>query len=730
MKGKEPLIPKGFAGKIIKTFIFFALTMGAVYLAVFALQLSALHRKIRADEETQLSVTAGRSEESMTVIAEENLIALIKWASDRTDDEFWIAAHDLKILRRQVSDIYRNPRFFGRRPVSPARPENAGKPALQLLSPGDYEKITPDELDMIERLANLEPMLRESLIKSDFNVDVGIATMDGLCLDMDRLSEKKIMEDGRPISLDVRDQTWYTGAVERGDVFFYPIHSLIYDFDEVAYATPVYVDNELVAVLEGSIQMDLLRSFLEDRDLGDSGFTVLISDKGQLACSSRASGELKSPEDYAPDIRESVNPGLREAINKGLSGETGVTRLMVDGEEYYAAYGYMRSCGWIQIIFVSVDEVMDPAHVLLEEMREISHQDIIEQEIGFRRSGIFAFTVFMIILGIGIVVVSGVARRNARPIALMAERVGGIAEDNIRFEMDESYKTGDEIQILAESFSETLNKSKEYVKELLAITSEKERVNTELSLATRIQADMLPSRFPAFPDRTEFNIYASMTPAKEVGGDFYDFFFTGDDRLAMVIADVSGKGVPAALFMMMVRTMIQNRLIDNMDVARVLEDVNNAICANNREKMFVTVWLGILDLESGVLEAANAGHEYPMVKEPGGRFEIIKNKHGFIIGGKENMKYTGYQILMKPGSKLLVYTDGVPEAMNEEGKLFGRERMLQAVNGAADLKPEDIIANVSGEVKKYMGSAEQVDDVTMLCMEYYGKSSGEQADEE
>lgn len=730
MKGKGPLIPKGFAGKIIKIFIAFALVMGVAYLAVFAIQLSALQLRISADEEARLNVVAGRSEESMTAITEENLTALIKWAADRTDDEFWIAAHDLRILQGQVSEIFRNPGNYERRPVYPASAENAGKPALQFLCPGDYENYTPEEMEMIERLANLEPMFRESLIKNDFNVDVGVATMEGLCLDMDRLSEKKISEDGTPVSIDVRGEDWYLGAIERGDIFFYPIHSLIYDFDEVAYAAPVYVDDELVAVLEGSIQMDLLRSFLEDRDLGESGFTVLISDNGQLACSPRASGELKTAEDYSLDIRDSVNPELKEAIDKGLSGETGVTRVTVDGEEYYAAYGYIGSCGWTQIIFVSVEEVMNPTHTLLDEMRDISRQGIIEQQKRFLRSGIVTLIIFLVILVTGIVVVSEAAKKRARPIALMAERVGGIEGDHMSFEMDESYKTGDEIQILAESFEESLNKTTKYVDELLSITSEKERVNTELALATRIQADMLPSKFPAFPDRTEFDIYASMTPAREVGGDFYDFFFVGDNKLALLIADVSGKGVPAAMFMMMSKTMIQNRVIENNDVAKVLEDVNNAICDNNREKMFVTVWLGILDLQTGVLEAANAGHEYPVVKEPDGLFERLKDKHGFVIGGIKNMKYTGYQLLMKPGSKLFLYTDGVPEAMNEAGELFGIERTLQALNKVADSKSEEILANVSREVRKYVGAAEQFDDLTMLCIEYYGSSSKERVDEE
>ena len=720
VKGKGTLIPKGFAGKIIKSFIIFALVMGVIYLAMFAIQLSTLHIKLRADEKAQLSVVAGRSEESMTAITEENLTALIKWASDRTDDEFWIAAHNLKIFQRQVADIFRHPEYFGRRPVYPPLIENAGKPALQFLCPGDYENLTPDEMDMIERLANTEPMLKEFLISNDFNVDIGVATMDGLCLDMDRLSEKKITEDGKPISLDVSDQDWYTGAIARGNVFFYPIHSLIYDFDEVAYAAPVYVDDELVAVIEGSIQMDLLRSFLKDRDLGESGFTVLISDKGQLACSPRTSGELKIAEDFSLDIRDSVNEQLRETINKGLSGETGVTKVTVDGEEYYAAYGYMRSCGWIQIMFVSVDEVMNPTNALLDDMRKISRQDILEQEKVFKRSGVIAGIVFLIILGIGIVAVSEAARKRARPIALMAERVRNIGGDNISFEMDESYKTGDEIQILAENFEESLKKSTDYVSELLAITSEKERVNTELALATRIQTDMLPSKFPAFPDRTDFDLYGSMNPAREVGGDFYDFYLIDDDHLCMVIADVAGKGIPAALFMMASQISIANRVRMGLSPGRALESSNDAFIQRSRGELFVTIWLGILELSTGKLIAANAGHEYPVIKHGNGQYELFKDPHSFVVGGMEGIHYKEYELQLEPGSKLFLYTDGVPEATDTNEQLFGTERMLSVLNQDISASPEQTLKNMTEAIDAFVGEAEQFDDVTMLCVEYKG----------
>ncbi len=231
---------------------------------------------------------------------------------------------------------------------------------------------------------------------------------------------------------------------------------------------------------------------------------------------------------------------------------------------------------------------------------------------------------------------------------------------------------------------------------------------------------MLPNIFPAFPERSEFNIYASMTPAKEVGGDFYDFFFVDSDHLVIVMADVSGKGVPAAMFMMMAKSMLQTRMISRSRPAEVLTDVNRMICANNREEMFITIWLGMLEISTGVLTAVNAGHEYPLLKPPDGDFDIIKDKHCVVVGGIEGIVYRDYELKLEPGSKLFVYTDGVPEATDASETLFGMERTVQAQNSCKDDEPNAILSAVRESVNAFVGDAEQFDDLTMLCIEYKG----------
>ena len=252
--------------------------------------------------------------------------------------------------------------------------------------------------------------------------------------------------------------------------------------------------------------------------------------------------------------------------------------------------------------------------------------------------------------------------------------------------------------------------------------TESARLDTELSMATRIQEDMLPNTFPAFPDRNEFDIYASMKPAKEVGGDFYNFFLIDDDTLGIIMADVSGKGVPAALFMMSSDILLQNYTLMKKSPKAALEEVNRQICKNNREEMFVTVWLGILDLKTGKLTAANAGHEKPAIKSPDGSFELYTDKHGMMVGYLDYVKYREYELTLEKGSKLFLYTDGVAEATNANEELFSTDRMIDALRSAENGTPKEILHAVDQAIHDFVKDVPQFDDITMLCIEYKGQT--------
>ena len=247
-----------------------------------------------------------------------------------------------------------------------------------------------------------------------------------------------------------------------------------------------------------------------------------------------------------------------------------------------------------------------------------------------------------------------------------------------------------------------------------------ERLESELRMANRIQSSSLPHDFPPFPDRTdEFDIYASMDPAREIGGDFYDYFFVDDDHLCLVMADVSGKGIPAALFMMTSKAILKSFGNMAQSAAEILTKANDTICSDNQEEMFVTVWLGILEISTGRLIAGNAGHEYPVLKQDD-RFELIKDKHGLVIGAMDGLIYRQYELDLKPGAKLFLYTDGVPEATNANNELFGTDRMIEVLNRDPDASPQGILENVRKAVDEFVKDAEQFDDLTMLCLEYKG----------
>ena len=228
---------------------------------------------------------------------------------------------------------------------------------------------------------------------------------------------------------------------------------------------------------------------------------------------------------------------------------------------------------------------------------------------------------------------------------------------------------------------------------------------------------MLPRIFPAFPERREFDIYASMAPAKEVGGDFYDFFLVDNDHLAMVIADVSGKGVPAALFMVITKTLLKNAVQTGASPKEALEKVNNQLCENNESEMFVTVWLGIYEISTGKLTAANAGHEYPAIRRSGGQFELWKDRHGFVLAGIENARYQEYELEIGVGDTLFVYTDGVAEATDASNTLYGTGRMMAALNQNCELDPEKLLHQVKTDIDRFVGSAPQFDDITMLAFQ-------------
>lgn len=283
-----------------------------------------------------------------------------------------------------------------------------------------------------------------------------------------------------------------------------------------------------------------------------------------------------------------------------------------------------------------------------------------------------------------------------------------------------SIDSDNEIEELADAFSSMLVEIDRYMDEKQKDAVEKERLGAELNMAANIQASQLPSTFPAFPDRTDFDIHASMTPAKTVGGDFYDFFLVDENHIALVMADVSGKGIPASLFMMISKLLIQSRVMMGESPAEALSNSNAQLMQNNAAHQFVTVWLAVFDLKTGKGVAANAGHEHPVIRRANGQYEIVEYKHNPPVATMKKMKFKDHEFELNPGDSLFVYTDGVAEANNAQNELFGTERMLDALNRDPDASCEQVLKNVMNGIDEFVAGAEQFDDITMMSFKYYG----------
>lgn len=306
------------------------------------------------------------------------------------------------------------------------------------------------------------------------------------------------------------------------------------------------------------------------------------------------------------------------------------------------------------------------------------------------------------------------------PIRCIASEATRFANENKRGHLPEQFARIGEISDLANSVYKMETDTLRYIDDITEITAEKQRIGTELSVASQIQENSIPNVFPAFPDRTEFDIFASMTPAKEVGGDFYNYLLIDDDHLAFMIGDASGKGIPAALFMMVTNIIVSNRAQMGDKPGQILTETNNRIYEHNQADMFVTLWLGILEISTGKVTFANAGHDDAAVYRKGGEFEYFKSKHGLVVGAMPDIVYKDFEIQLNEGDKIFLYTDGVTEATNAERKMFSLDRTLLELNKMKEASPQGIIEGIKNSVNEFVGDAPQFDDLTVLCLEYKG----------
>ena len=430
-----------------------------------------------------------------------------------------------------------------------------------------------------------------------------------------------------------------------------------------------------------------------------------------------------------PDDKRPLRTGAWEEETAKEIGEF----LNSDGSEEVYDISYTEKYGWLCTTGVPIFN--DDGSIASFILADVSLEELLH---GMRSFTIlYTIATILTVLLLGFLLSRHIRKNMVEPINMIAEAAeayvkdkkdgGTLSENHFK---GLGIDTGDEIENLYFTLSDMEKDLNAYEEDLTKAIQEQQRIGTELDLAKRIQEDMLPTIFPPFPERKDFDVYASMIPAKEVGGDFYDYFLIDDDHLCIIMADVSGKGVPAALFMMASKILLKTTAMAIPEPGKILARVNNQICSNNSLEMFVTAWLGILELSTGKLTAANAGHEYPIIRQHGGRYELYRDKHGFVMGGMEGMEYKEYEIWLKPGSEVFLYTDGVTEAASEKNEQFGTKRLLESLNSGLAPELKGVLERVNDAVDVFVGDAPQFDDITMLCLYYAGADATDSSEEQ
>ncbi len=612
-----------------------------------------------------------------------------------------------------ATDIYTNPEKYGKSTVLIPDKSEIGMIKGQFVY---AEGVDPEDEAILEELSMIGSLQGNLTAMYNQYDELGasyIGTETGIVLLAGPVIKERWDANGNYVYLDPRLRPWYVKAKAEQSVVFTDIQE---DYDTgkqaIMCGVPIYKGKEFVGVAGAGLYLQGVENMMMNAKIGDEGDSCIIDGNGKVIFSSRKEGQL-SPQSV---LVEENDKGLSEFGKKAASGESGLELLDVDGVKCYLAYSPVELVGWSLVSIIPEKTVLTPNEKLLATLKESHNDEYSAIQKLIKRALVRMFGMIVAMAIITVIASNILSKHLVKPITLLTDKVHNLEGENLDFEWNEN--TGDEIQELATSFGQMTDRMKTYISDIQRATAEKERIGAELNLATQIQASMLPHDFPPFPDRPEFDIYAMMDPAREVGGDFYDFFLIDDDHLGLVMADVSGKGIPAALFMMISKTILQSCAMLGHSVEEILTKTNEALTENNQTGMFVTVWMGILEISTGKLTCANAGHEYPAIMRAGASFEIYKDKHGFVLGGMEDMIYREDEIQLNHGDRLFLYTDGVPEAVDRKEKMYGTERMIKALNKDTSADVKTLCTNVREDINDFVKDAEQFDDLTMMCLEF------------
>ncbi len=682
-------------------------------------RLSNVKDTLETSHEQVRQQTVGTSSETTKRQSLKQLTASTKAGAELADDVFSDFKRSVEIIAADATRLYDNPGAYSSIEVARPDKDNAGELAVQLLYSVKTNPNSAPIRQEVGLLGNLQNTLLGVHESYEPIVADCIATESGIMIMADLISDTKFDENGDYLPYEASERPWYIGVKATGETFFTKLSRDAHTSKTgIMCGAPVYHDGKIVAVVEAGMYLDNLEQAIEDavKEQSEGASICIINEDGELVCSTANSGVLAVDFENMTDLRQSDNTELGSFLTSAIEGSTDVAELTVDGTDCYAISAPLETVGWAYVITIPAATVDADTLVLSDELDSIAQtatRDTDKIMSSTIRNFIFVALVILIFVA---VLANIMSQRLVAPIAQLTEDVQKLDGEDLDFRWNR--ESNDEISVLAQAFEKMTVRMKNYIEEVKNITAEKERIGAELDVATKIQADMLPRIFPAFPERQDMDIYASMDPAKEVGGDFYDFFMVDEDHIGLVMADVSGKGVPAALFMVIAKTLIKNNMQMDKSVEDVLTDSNNQLAENNDELLFVTAWVAVVSLKTGEVEYSDAGHEFALVAHPDGSVEeICPAKKLMPLAAMEGMNYLRDSFSLNYGDKLFLYTDGVPEATNAHQQQYGMDRLKEILGKHASDSPQEILSAVRADVDAFVGDAPQFDDLTMMAFE-------------
>ena len=703
-------------------------------------------KHIATENGTELGQTAAEdAEKALENLAVENLRSIAVEKAAYIEEKFAAVEAYVLGIADQAQAIYENPEEFpDRRVAPPVRDSNLLAAQLLWSERLDEEgregsAATPPLTEEILKLGNLQDMLVQYNAHNDMVSSTYVATESGWMIQADYIAYSKYNMTGadadpaQPIFYEAAGRQWYMRAKESeaGQIIYTDVIKDIHEGgDCIVCASPIYHDGEVVAVAGVGSYLDTVNNAVLNVDIGEAGYAFLVNEKGQVLVSGSAEGETAAYAEQAVDLRASGNRALADAVIGMVEGRSDSLELSLDGKDVYLAYAPLNSLGWSFVTVIDVAEVVAPAKASQQLILSLTSDMAGRQDTAIRRVIVFFVAILVVIILLGCIFGTLFSKKLTEPIRTLTKEVAKLDGGNMDYRI--CLSTGDEIEDLGHAFNGMAEQIQSYVQNLASITAEKERIRTEIQVASHLQADMLPEAVGAFDDRDEFDLAASMTPAKGVGGDFYDFFLLDENRLALVMADVSGKGVPAALFMVVSRTLIRSRLMtvgkEGEDLAYMAEEINRSLCDNNKNGMFVTAWIGVLDVTTGEVAYVNAGHCRPLLRRKNGSCEYDDMLGGLVLAGMEDAAYRQGNLRLRQGDTLLLYTDGVTEATSLQQQLYGEDRLIRTIADADSVTPEELLQALWKDVDEFQKDAAQFDDITMLAVTYHGNGFEEKSD--